>query len=217
MTVLTDLINWFGGGKSENRREHPRAKKQYKAAYSVENETWQPAIGVDISDGGMCILSQVELPEKQFTVRATLDARLVNMRCAPMWHNKVLHAGKPVFCYGLKFVAIGADEWDIVVRWIAAVLEDSSKSLKQDEVARFIPADLQERLLAELVQRGRLQPVDGKSEPLVQLEYGGIAPWRGRKMHRLTIRSRVINGAKEEKFATRFMFDETGQELLVLN
>ena len=223
--MLSDLMGWFGG-RSDNRREHQRAKKAYKAAWTTDGATWQPAIGVDLSDEGMCILTQTEIGDKQFNVRATLENRIVSMRCVPVWHNKVNHNGKPVDCYGLKFVAIAADDWDAVVRWIAgedpdvknkAQEELASVRMQDDDVARLMPKAFQKRLFEELIKRGRLAPLVEGSTPLVQFEYSGASPWRGRNMHRLTIHSKIKTEKREERFSTRFMFDEMGKEIIVLN
>jgi len=223
--VLSNLMGLFGG-KASNRRDHERVKKAYKAAYSLDGETWRPAIGVDLSDEGMCILTQEETGDKQFSVRATLDTRVVNMRCIPVWHNKVNHNGKPVDCYGLKFVGIGADDWDTVVRFISGeTVEEKNKAqeeletvkIKADDVARMLPQAFQQKLFAELIKRHRLAPLEEQATPLVQFEYGGVAPWRGKNMHRLTVHSKVKNEKKEERFSTRFMFDDSGKEIIVLN
>src|SRR5579872_398840 len=214
------------GGKDSNRRDHERVKKAYKAAYSLDGETWRPAIGVDLSDEGMCILTQEETGDKQFSVPATLDTRGVNMRCIPVWHNKVNHNGKPVDCYGLKFVGIGADDWDTVVRFISgekvevknkAQEELETVKIKADDVARMLPQAFQQKLFAELIKRHRLAPLEEQATPLVQFEYGGVAPWSGKNMHRLTVHSKVKNEKKEERFSTRFMFDDSGKEIIVLN
>jgi hypothetical protein len=223
--VLSNLMGLFGG-KPSNRREHERVKKAYKAAYSLDGETWRPAIGVDLSDEGMCILTQEATGDRQFSVRATLGTKVVNMRCIPVWQSKVNHNGKPVECYGLKFVGIGADDWDTVVRFISGEdLEPKNKAqeeletvkIKTDDVARMLPQAFQHKLFAELVKRHRLASLEEKPHPLVQFEYGGVAPWRGKNMHRLTIHSKLMDGKKEERFSTRFMFDDSGKEIIVLN
>jgi hypothetical protein len=36
-------------------------------------------------------------------------------------------------------------------------------------------------------------------------------------MHRLTIHSKVMDGKKEARYTTRFMFDESGETILVVN
>ena len=231
MPLLSDLMGWFSG-KGQNRREHQRVKKGYKAAYTLDGTTWQPAIGVDLSDEGMCILTQTELGgDKAFQVRATLDARIVNMRCVPVWNNRVNHNGKAVVCYGLKFVGIAADDWDAVVQFISGdeKLEDKEQNkaqeqlaevkMKDDDVARMLPKAFQMKLFLELVKRNRLAAPQEDENPLVQFEYGGVAPWRGKNMHRLTIHSKIVSfdGKKTERFSTRFMFDDTGKNLVILN
>lgn len=223
--MLTDLMGWFAG-RSVNRREHERARKAYKAAFTLDGTTWEPAIGVDISDEGMNVLTQRELGDKPVTFRATLDTRIVTMRCLPMWNNKVNHNGKAVLAYGLKFVGIAADDWDAVVKFInGGAAEEPNKAqqelatvrMKDDDVARMLPKAFQQRLFAELVKRHRLAPLDEQPTPLVQFEYGGVSPWRGKNMHRLTIHSKLSDGKKEERFSTRFMFDDSGKEVIVLN
>jgi hypothetical protein len=148
------------------------------------------------------------------------------MRCVAIWHNKVNHNGKPVECYGLKFVGIASDDWDAVVKWVSGdSLETANKAqeelatvrMKDDDVARMLPAAFQRRLFDELVKRHRLAPLEEQPTPLVQFEYGGVSPWRGKKMHRLTIHSKYADGKSEDRFATRFMFDESGREIIVLN
>lgn len=219
------MTGWFSG-RSVNRREHDRAKRGYKAAFTLDGTTWEPAIGVDLSDEGMSVLTQREIGDKPVAFRATLDTRIVNMRCTPIWHNKINYNGKPTDCYGLKFVGIAADDWDAVVKFVsgAAVVETNkaqeeltSVRMKEDDVARMLPKAFQQRLFAELIKRHRLAPLEEQPTPLVQFEYAGVAPWRGKNMHRLTIHSKVTDGKKEERFSTRFMFDESGKEVIVLN
>lgn len=225
--MLNDLKGWFSG-RAANRREHERTKRAYKAAFTSDGTTWEPAIGVDLSDEGMSVLTQREIGDKPLTFRATLDSRLVTMRCVAIWNTKVSHAGKPAFCYGLKFVGIAADDWDAVVKFVnGGVVDEKEKNkaqeelatvkMQEDDVARMLPKAFQQKLFAELVKRSRLAPLEDQPTPLVQFEYGGVAPWRGKNMHRLTIYSKIADGKKEERFATRFMFDDSGKEVIVLN
>lgn len=223
--MLSELMGWFSG-RSTNRREHPRTKRAYKAAYTLDGTTWEPAIGVDLSDEGMSVLTQKPLGDKPVNMRATLDTRIVTMRCVAMWHNKMNHNGKQVECYGLKFVGIASDDWDAVVKWVSGDAPEAANKaqeelatvrMKDDDVARMLPAAFQRRLFQELVKRHRLAPIEEQSTPLVQFEYGGVSPWRGKNMHRLTIHSKYADGKSEDRFSTRFMFDEAGKEIIVLN
>ena len=224
--VLSGLLGWFAG-RDENRRRYPRVKKSFRAAYTLDSNTWQPALGVDMSGGGMCVLTQQEVGQPSFHLRMTLETRLINLRVRPVWNTKVNHNGKAVQCYGLQFISVGVEDWDAIMQWVtgkapepnetAAEAQAPGAVMKREDVERLIPPAFQARLLGELVKRKRLAPVDPKSPPLVQYEYGGVTHLQGKPMHKLTIQSKVGSGKEESRFSTRFMFDDTGKNLVILN
>src|SRR5579862_9708407 len=74
--MLVDFMGWVAA-RGENRRKIERVKRPYRATYTLNNLSWQPAIGVDMSTEGMCILTQKPVGTQPFTVRATLDTRVV--------------------------------------------------------------------------------------------------------------------------------------------
>jgi hypothetical protein len=67
--MLPELLAWFTG-KEQNRRKFPRKRKPYRAAYSLDGTSVRTAIGLDISGGGLCILTQEPIPRDEFEVRA---------------------------------------------------------------------------------------------------------------------------------------------------
>jgi hypothetical protein len=73
--------------------------------------------------------------------------------------------------------------------------------MKADEVARLIPKKLPDTLLAALVQRGRLAPLDDKTPP-VQYSYGGIAHPRR-------------NHGRTKNLETRFFFNDEGSSVAI--
>ena len=86
-----------------------------------------------------------------------------------------------------------------------------------DDTARLLPRELQTRLLAMLVERRRLAPLDARVTPLVQYFYSGIVRHNDRLMHRLVIQSKVVGPDSDELFETRFVFDESGKNVQILN
>src|ERR1700738_2773503 len=114
--MLPELLAWFTG-KEVNRRKFPRKRKPYRATYSLDGKTQRPAIGLDISGGGMCILTQENVGRPEFDMRATLDQRAVRMVVKTMWQDNVTHQGKTVWRYGLRYSGIPADDWDVVIRY----------------------------------------------------------------------------------------------------
>ena len=68
-----------------------------------------------------------------------------------------------------------------------------------------------------LVERGRLAPLDDRVTPLVQYFYSGIVRHDEQLMHRLVIQSKLVGPERDELFETRFVFDETGKNVQILN
>lgn len=157
--------------------------------------------------------------------RVVIDNRPVLIRAKCVWKQPGTQQGKAAWRYGMVFTGISADDWDAVIRFCnneAVNLENKAQQelelvrMQPDDVARLIPKKLQDYMLAQLVQRGRLAPLDEKT-PLVQYSYGGVAKRNGIAMHRLTIHSRLRDDITGEvrTFATRFSFDDGGTNISV--
>ena len=223
--MLPELLAWFTG-KEQNRRKFPRKRKPYRAAYTLDGTSMRAAIGLDISGGGLCILTQEPVRRDEFEVRVELDARSVRVRAKIVWHDNVQHQGRKVWRYGMRFVGIPADDWDAIMRYTTdrpvaeankAQEELSSVRMTPDDAARLIPRELQTRLLQMLVDRGRLAPLTDRVTPLVQYFYSGIVRHDDRFVHRLVIQSKVVGPERDELFETRFVFDESGKNVNILN
>jgi PilZ domain len=223
--MLPELLAWFTG-KEQNRRKFPRKRKPYRAAYSVDGKSTRPAIGLDISGGGLCILTQEQVGREEFEVRAEIDERPVRVRARTVWQDSVQHQGRKVWRYGMRFTGIPADDWDAIVRYTTdKPVAESNKAQEElttvrmtpDDTARLLPKELQTRLLQMLVDRRRLAPLGVKVTPLVQYFYSGIVRHNDKLVHRLVIQSKVVGPERDELFETRFVFDENGQNVSILN
>ena len=223
--MLPELLAWFTG-KEQNRRKFPRKRKPYRAAYTLDGTSARAAIGLDISGGGLCILTQEPVQRDEFEVRIELDARSVRVRAKIVWHDNVQHQGRKVWRYGMRFVGIPADDWDAIMRYTTdrpvaetnkAQEELSSVRMTPDDAARLLPRELQTRLLQMLVDRERLAPLTDRVTPLVQYFYSGIVRHDDRLVHRLVIQSKVVGPERDELFETRFVFDESGKNVQILN
>ncbi len=224
--MLPDLLAWFTG-KERNRRKYPRKRKPFRATFSVDGGTTQkPAIGLDISGGGVCVLTQEPAGKDEFEVRATIESRVVRIRAKTVWHDTVEYQGKSVWRYGMRFTGISADDWDAVIRYAAdkpvaepnkAHDEIEAVRMTPDDANRLLPTRLQQRLLQMLIERRRLAPFKDHQTPLVQYFYSGTVQHDGRMMHRLTIQSKVVGIEGGEMFETRFLFDDKGENVTILN
>ena len=223
---LPELLAWFTG-KEVNRRKYPRKRKPYRATFSVDSGvTQKPAIGLDISGGGLCVLTQEPVGRDEFEVRATIDNRVVRVRAKSVWQDTVTHQGKSVWRYGMRFTGISADDWDAVIRFTTdkAVAEENKAQeelttvrMTPDDANRLLPHELQLRLLQMLVDRRRLAPLKDKVTPLVQWFYSGIVRQGDKLLHRLTVQSKVVGPEGDEMYETRFVFDDKGESIVILN
>ena len=217
--MLAELVGWYAG-REENRRRYPRVKRDYEAAFSIDaGHTWRPLRGVDLSGGGMCVNCDREIPNVIVDISLTIGEKKVQFKAHPAWNTEVNHEGRKVHAYGLQFTSIGGEDWDVIMQWITG--SDSPEvgglaaaRLDEAEIAHLLPRDLRERMLNELVQRKRF---DRKSSPPVQFDYLGITHANGHAMHRLTIHSKVNTKLEEMRYSTRFLCDESGTEIVVLN
>ncbi|HUZ49879.1 MAG TPA: PilZ domain-containing protein [Candidatus Dormibacteraeota bacterium] len=224
--MLSDLLGWFTG-KDANRRKYPRKRKPYRATVSVDGGlTQKPAIGLDISGGGLCILTQEPVGRDEFEVRATIETRVLRMRARSVWQDTVSHQGKSVWRYGMRFTGITADDWDAIIRFTTdkPVAENNKAQdelvtvrMTPDDANRLLPTNLQKRLLAMLVERRRLAPLDPSVTPLVQYFYSGVVRHENELVHRLTIQSKVVGPEGAEMYETRFVFDDRGDTVQMLN
>jgi PilZ domain len=193
--MLSGLRAWFTG-KDINKRKYVRRRKPFRASYSLDGKVQKSAIGLDISGGGCQIITQEPVIQPEFEMWAVIDDRTVKFRARSLWGDNVTYQGKKVYRYGLQFTGIAADDWDAIVRYASdRVVAEPNKAAQEiarvrmtpDDTARLIPLALQNRMLAMLVQKGWLAPLEVHVNPLVQFFYSGIARHDGRPMHKLTI------------------------------
>ncbi len=220
--MLNDLITFFTGSP-QNRRKYPRRPGPFKA-WMARGSNWATVVCMDISGSGLGVVSPGEAaPEANF--RVLLESRPVLIRAKRIWQSQGTLQGKPAWRYGYTFTGISADDWDAVVRFCnndAVVVENKAQKelelvrMQADDVDRLLPKKLQDQLLAMLVERRRLAPLDDKT-PLVQFMYGGVVKSQGVAQHRLVIHSRVRDAATGDiaSYDTPFVFDDRGNNVAV--
>jgi hypothetical protein len=220
------VLELIFGNKNKDKRRHLRREKAFSADWTSAPEKAPTAvIGIDVSASGAGILAREAIEPDEFILRLKLDNRIIPTRVRKMRSLPGTLQGAKAFRYGVEFVSISADDWDAVVRWSKGGSADDGGNKAQsdlemvrmsaDDADRLMPVALQNRLLAGLVKRGRLAPIQPNQQPLVQYFYGGTVRRNGMLMHRLAIVSRVpdINHGPAAEFRTMFFFDETGTNI----
>jgi hypothetical protein len=223
--MLADLLTWFSG-RPENRRRYPRRQGGFRAWFATATG-WTALVPVDISASGMGLVSPSKFEKDEVNFRVQLEDRAIMLRAKQVWCIPGTLQGKQVWRYGVQYTGIAADDWDALVRFCSnesVSLENKAQKelelvrMQADDVARLLPQRLQDRLLSMIVQKRRLAPIEKDKIPLVQYFYGGTVKRVGKTMHRLSIHSRVNDAATGEtlEFDTRFLFDDSGSEIEVL-
>jgi hypothetical protein len=223
--MLADLLTWFSG-RPENRRRYPRRTGGFRAWFATSTG-WTALVPVDISASGMGFISPAKFEKDEVNFRIQVEDRAIMLRAKQVRCIPGTLQGKPVWRYGVQFTGIAADDWDALVPFCSneAVTVDNKAQkelelvrMQADDVARLLPQRLQDRLLGMLVQRRRLAPLEKDKIPLVQYFYGGTVKRNAKTMHRLSIHSRLNDAATGEtvEFDTRFLFDDSGSEIEVL-
>jgi len=201
--MLHDLITFFTGAP-QNRRKYPRRSGPFPA-WIAQGSTWANITCLDISGSGIGVVSTISVgPE--VNVRVALENRNILIRAKRVWQQQGMAKGKPAWRCGLTFIGVSADDWDAIVRFCnngSVNVENKAQQelelvrMQADDVARLIPKKLQDQLLAVLVQRGRLAPLNEKT-PLVQFSYGGVIKRGGKALQRLSIHSRITDAITGE-------------------
>jgi hypothetical protein len=224
--MITGLLGWFAR-KETNKREYPRRRKYYRASFLLEEGVEKPAIGVDVSGGGIGFLAQTKIPIPEFDMLMKLEDQVLRVRVAVVSEHPTTHDGRRAYRYGTKFTGIAADDWDAVVRYSSdrPVAETESAVTRElervrmspDDAARLLPLTLQNKLLAMLVRLRRLAPLDENQVPLVQFFYSGIVRQERLLLHHLTIQSKLVDpDGGANLFETEFLFDDAGGNVSIV-
>lgn len=221
----------FGSSRADKKRghkdrAHPRVKKPFKVEYSLDRgETMRPALAVDISVGGLGILSNDEITLDQFLVQLTLEERTVTALVSRAGSVPGKLRGGEAWRTGGKFIGITADHWDALSRFVANLptthndklrLDLNSLQTRPDDAARLLPKAALQMLLGELVKLKRLAPLQPGVEPLVKLRYLGKTNRQGVDMHVLRIESRVVKAHHVNNYITQLYFDDSLSKVITI-
>jgi hypothetical protein len=164
-------------------------------------------VGTTVSREGVAFVSplQFAVPELAFTFtlrERTIPSRVRLDKCEPMQApERIVHR---YFC---TFVAISADDWDAVVRYVENKPEPKRVDFtpKADEEFRALPAAIQNGIVEHLVRAKRLAPPTPGTVPLIRLTAGSIRNLgNGRTTQDVLIHSRILVDGETRAYDTRF-------------
>ncbi len=218
--MFDNIVDWFLG--------RPVDRRQHKRRTGAFHLWWQPdpanpknlkqGIGLDISAGGVSFILPEAIPQAEFTLILRLREQNIPVRTKRLRVDEVQHQGKTWHRYNVEFSGISADHWDRIVRYVDDAPEPENKAKKEidekaqqsDDAYRLLPMAIQQRIIAMLVEKNRLDAPKPHQTPLMKLFYGGQFVHNGKKAHRFNVHSRAQGKDEMIAYDTRFIVTEDG-------
>jgi hypothetical protein len=216
--MFAALVGWYTGSE-RNRRRYPRVKRDFDIEYTIDGNRWTIAQGVDLSGGGMCMVSKYPILPEVFDARIDVGERRITMQVRRIWGTTTQHNGRESPYYGLQFLRIKPEDWDAIIRSITgpntqAVTQLESIPLAEGEANVLLPLQFREQMLSELRIRSRIDP----KKPLpVVYEYGGLINEKNELLHRFTVRSSINSYAGLKRFTTQVLVRDDDSEVRVVS
>lgn len=212
------------GGGRENQRRCRRKRGAFYAAFSLNGALFIPAYGFDVGRDGLCLYSDVKLPEAPFWCRLRLVEREFVAMVKRAW-DRPANGARAGWITGACFMQIEPADREFIACYVdGRPFYDGNKLLEALERLRsepdradlWLPPELLRAMLERLVRIKRLAPLTARSHPLVRYHYDGSQTEGEHVMHLISIQSRFHEDGLVRRFTTRFSFDESGGNLQVL-
>jgi hypothetical protein len=174
--MLNELVKRLGGGGKADRRGAKRVRKRYPMAW-IKDGVPVSGVGLEISEKGLLFASRETPPAGPVDVAIDINGKEVRARLKVARQGTLERDGAHWALIAAIFEAIGADDWDAVVRFCRnrgtapnrAVDELHAKAGQDDDAYRLLPLRVQERVVAALVAAGRLAPATDPKNPLLRI------------------------------------------------
>jgi hypothetical protein len=211
--MLNELFSKLTG--RHDRREAERVRKRYPIAW-LRGGTLVPGMGLEISEKGILFATK-EAPPKAETldVALDLDGRRVRARITVARTGTMPVGGVDYALVAGVFQGIAADDWDAVVRFCKGTPDPRNKAADElsalagtpDDAYRLLPLKVQERIVALLVEAGRLAPESNAANPLLRMHYIGNTRTGE---HRLSVHSKRNLDGEALTFDSMLTVDDAG-------
>ena len=214
--MLNELVKRLGATKSD-RRTANRIRKRYQMSW-IKDGTPVAGTGLEISEKGLLFASREAPTGSELDVALELRGRHVRARLKIVRHGTVARDGVEWAMIAAVFAGIAADDWDAVVRFCKNRADPANKASQElaaragdDDAYRLLPLRVQERVVALLVEAGRLAPGSSAKNPLLRLSYSGTTPTGA---HRLAVHSRRVTDDEVLQFDSLLTVDDAGKVAL---
>lgn len=166
-----------------------------------------PVLGTTVSREGIAFVSPTQIATAELQLAFVLGERTIPSRVRLDKGEAMQAPERIVHRYFCTFVAIAADDWDAVVRYVENKPEPKPLEVtaKPDNEFRSLPVAVQNGIVEHLVRTKRLAPRTPGTVPLIRLTPGAIRDLGdGRSTQDVLIHSRVAVDQEMRSYDTRF-------------
>jgi len=211
--MLNELVKWLGAGKAE-RRGAARVRKRYPMSW-LKDGALVSGVGLEISEKGVLFASRESPPGRNVDVQLDITERPVHARLKVARHGTIERDGARWALIAATFEGIAADDWDAVARFCRnraaspnrAAEELSAKAGEDDDAYRLLPLRIQQRVVAVLVDAGRLAPNADAKNPLLRIT---SCESRGGDAYELRVHSRRLEDGEPIDADSTLAIDASG-------
>lgn len=208
-----------------SRRIYPRLRTTFPASYGVEANVQKPGFGLDLSGGGMCLLTQEPIPPsvlQHFSLLAMVGERKVRFEAAGCWGVPMMVRGQKHFRYGLQLKSISDSDWDHVMDHSLdgegglGLTPGTLLTTKQRDT--ILPLAKQYRIAEALAHKVGHTQANSDQLTLVEYAFTGYAMQRGIPYYKLSVRSKLTGTDRGvHEFTTSILVAIEGDSIRVLD
>jgi hypothetical protein len=202
---------WFENGAAGARQGKFRG-------HAISDGRRVPVLGTAVSREGVSFVSQHRLVETELQFTFVLRDRPIPSRVHVDESEAMQAPERVVHRYFCSFIAIAADDWDAVVRYVENKPEPKKLAFakKTDDEFRSLPSAVQSSIVDVLVRAKRLNAPAPGTVPLIRMVAGSIRDLgQSRTAQDVLIHSRVRVDEHIHEFDTRFrVFSSQRVELI---
>ena len=171
-------------------------------------------MGMAVAREGLAFVSTVQIAEPELQLTVALRQRKIETRVRVDRSEPMKAPDKVVHRYFCSFMAIAADDWDAVVRYVENKPEPKVIDFAPtvDDDFRSLAISVQNEIVKYLVRQGRLQTPGPGQAPLIRVETSKPRDLgQGRVARDVLIHSRVTKHQETVSFDSRFRVFSTNQ------
>jgi hypothetical protein len=203
------LFDTFFGRREQRWFENGAAGARHGKfqAHAISAGRKIPVLGTTVSREGVAFVSSRELAESELQITFVLRERAIPSRVRVDESEAMQAPERVVHRYFCTFVAIAADDWDAVVRYVENKPEPQKHAAprRNDDEFRALPVVVQSAIVEHLVRAKRLNPPTPGTVPLIRMIAGELRDvGQGRTAQDVLIHSRVKSGDAMQAYDTRF-------------